>query len=136
MRALTGSKKILLLLLAFFCVTVANSFAGTSETNSAETTKGDLAGKDAVMKTISGTLKQVSAIGGETTGWAIQLDEDLEVSNGKKVKQIEVDPKGKDITALDKKRVQAKGALEWRHGIERGDYPVFAIDSIQAIKGK
>jgi hypothetical protein len=87
--------------------------------------------------TVSGKLDKVAGIGGETTGWAIELDADLEVTKGmKKVKHLEVDPNSKSIEPLKGKRVQVTGSLIWRHGVERGDYPVIMIETIKEIKTK
>jgi len=74
-------------------------------------------------------------MGGESTGWAIKLDADLEVAEGaRKVKQIEIDPNGKTIEALEGKRVQVTGSLVWRHGVERGVYQVIMVDTIKEYK--
>lgn len=89
------------------------------------------------MITVSGKLDKVAGIGGETPGWAIELDADLEVTKGmRKVKHIEVDPNGKGIDALNGKHVEMTGSLAWRHGVERGDYPVLMIEAIKEIKAK
>jgi len=41
----------------------------------------------------------------ETTGWALELDSEIEVTKGmEKVKNIEVDPNGKSIEMLKGKR--------------------------------
>ncbi len=59
--------------------------------------------------TVTGTLTRVMAIGGESTGWAIQFDNQTPVQ-GKQVSSIEV--KFNDPTLAEKyvnKRVKAKG---------------------------
>ena len=84
------------------------------------------------MVTVSGKLQRIVAIGGETAGWGIiKVDSDLEITKGKRVKQIEIDPNGKTIDALEGKRVKVTGSLIWRHGVERGNYPVIMIDTIK-----
>jgi hypothetical protein len=86
--------------------------------------------------TVNGILEPAAGIGGETTGWAIAADTDLEIAPGKRVRSLEVDPHGKPLGALTGKRVQATGALTWRHGVERGDFPVIEIDTIKERKAK
>ena len=54
----------------------------------------------------------------------------------RKVTHIEVDPNGKGIDALKGKHVEVTGSLEWRHGVERGNYPVIMIETIKEIKAK
>ncbi len=89
------------------------------------------------MIKVSGMLKRVFGIGGETAGWAIDLDSDLEVPDAmKKVKRIEVEPNGKTLDPLEGHRVEVVGSLTWRHGVERGDYPVIVINAIKEIGEK
>lgn len=90
---------------------------------------------DQEMITVTGKLARAVAIGGETTGWAIELDSPLEVE-GKKLKRIEVDTGDNDEKAkeLENKQVQITGTLEKRHGVERGEYWVIAAKEIEEIK--
>jgi hypothetical protein len=87
------------------------------------------------MITVTGKLARVVAIGGETTGWAIQLDSPLEVE-GKKLNSIEVDTGDNEEKAneLENKKVQITGTLEKRYGVERGEYWVIAAKEIEEIK--
>jgi heat shock protein HslJ len=81
--------------------------------------------------TVTGTLSRVMAIGGESTGWAIQLDSEVAV-DGKQVHSIEVDsPKTKKLQKLDGKHVEATGLLSHRQGVETGERIVLAISSIK-----
>jgi hypothetical protein len=85
--------------------------------------------------TVGGKLDRIYAIGGETTGWVLELDSDMELKQGmKKVKHIEVDPSGKHLDSLEGKQVHVTGSLTWRHGVERGDYPVIVINLIKRLK--
>ena len=79
-----------------------------------------------------GKLMRVVAIGGETTGWALQLESERQI-NDRKVQQIEVDPApaGLPLDSLEGKRVEVVGRVEWRQGVERGPYPVLVVESIQ-----
>ncbi len=83
--------------------------------------------------TATGKLVKIVAIGGETTGWAVDLDSPLEV-NGKKLNRIEIDPNGKKIDVFNNKRIEIIGALKKRSGIERKEYWVIMVNKIQEIK--
>lgn len=78
--------------------------------------------------TVTGKLTQVFAIGGETTGWALELDSPLKIE-GKELKLIEIDMMGKKINLLAFKgdKVKVIGYLVKRHGIERGSYWVIEV---------
>jgi heat shock protein HslJ len=81
--------------------------------------------------TVTGTLSRVMAMGGESTGWAIQLDSEVAV-DGKQVHSIEVDsPKTKKLQKLDGKHVEAKGSLSHRQGVETGERIVLVLSSIK-----
>jgi hypothetical protein len=80
--------------------------------------------------TVAGTLLQVVGIGGETTGWAIRLDAEMKV-HGKSTRSIEVAGPARDFVRLENKHVKATGTIIVRRGVERGDWPVLEIDSIQ-----
>jgi hypothetical protein len=83
--------------------------------------------------TVTGKLVKIVAIGGETTGWAVELDSPLEV-NGKKLNRIETDPNREKIDGFNNKRVEIVGALRKRYGIERKEYWVLMVNKIQEIK--
>lgn len=86
--------------------------------------------------TVTGKLIRAMAIGGESTGWAIQLDPEI-VIDGKSVHSIEVSFADiKKLQELENKRVEASGTLSRRHGVERGYRPVLHIASIRAAAGK
>ncbi len=95
-----------------------------------------LANSQAQKMTVTGTLVRAMAIGGETTGWTIQLESEI-TAGGKQINSIEVD--SHDVTKLEKfenKRVRATGTLSHRHGVETGDRPVLEISSLKEAKGK
>ena len=86
--------------------------------------------------TLQGQLTRVMAIGGETSGWAIELNPVLEV-HGKQVSSIEVVAlDSKKLEALENQTVKAKGMLSNVTGIETGQRPVLNVTSIKAIKEK
>jgi hypothetical protein len=81
--------------------------------------------------TVTGKLARVMAIGGESTGWTIQLDSEAAI-DGKQVNSIEVDSrKTKRLEKLENKHVEATGLLSHRQGIETGERIVLVISSIK-----
>ncbi len=86
--------------------------------------------------TVTGTLARVMAIGGESTGWSIQVDPEITV-DGKPVHSIEISYKdAKKLEQLANKRVKATGKLSHKHGVETGDRAVLEVSSIKEIKSK
>jgi hypothetical protein len=85
---------------------------------------------------VTGKLARVMAIGGESTGWAIQLESEITVDS-KQVNSIEVDyPDTKKLEKLENKHVKAKGRISHRHGVETGDRSVLGVTSIKEAKAK
>ena len=82
--------------------------------------------------TVRGKLVQVAVVGGETTGWAVDLDKPLQVG-GKALARLEVDPADKALESLKNRQIEARGSLTKRCGIERGDYWVLRLEKIQAL---
>jgi heat shock protein HslJ len=92
------------------------------------------AAQDRKPITVTGKLVRVMAIGGESTGWTIQLDSEITV-DGKQASSIEVDyHKTAKLEKLENHRVRASGKLGHRHGVETGDRPVLVVSSIKQIK--
>jgi heat shock protein HslJ len=84
--------------------------------------------------TVTGKLGRVMAIGGESTGWAVQLDSATNI-DGKQVDSIEVNyRKSGKLEKLENKHVKATGRLSHRHGVETGERPVLEISSITEAK--
>lgn len=75
---------------------------------------------------------RVAAIGGETTGWAIQLDAPR-VIHGNEVRLLEVDSRPEQWQPYEGKRVEATGMIVFRQGIERGRWPVLEVESLREI---
>lgn len=80
---------------------------------------------------VTGRVTQVVAIGGETTGWALRLDAKTRV-DGRDLDRIDVAP-AQAVRGFDGKRVEARGTVVWRTGVERGRYPVLEIDGIREL---
>jgi len=85
--------------------------------------------------TVTGTLNRTLAIGGESSGWAIQLDPESTIE-GKQASSIEVDyPKTEKLEKLNSKRVTATGIISHRQGVETGERPVLIVSSLKEAKG-
>ncbi len=81
--------------------------------------------------TVTGKLIRVMAIGAETTGWAVDLDEPRQIE-GKQVTRLEIDPAGQPVTELENRRVEVAGSLVKRSGVERGDRWVIVVKKIRS----
>jgi heat shock protein HslJ len=83
---------------------------------------------------ITGKLGRTMAIGGESTGWSIQLESETTI-DGRQVSAIEVDyPKTGKLEKLDSKPVTAIGTISHRQGVETGERPVLVVSSIKEVK--
>jgi hypothetical protein len=86
--------------------------------------------------TVTGTLARAMAIGGESTGWSIEVDPEITV-DGKPVHSIEISYKdAQKLEQLANKRVKATGKLTHKHGMETGDRAVLEVSSIKESKAK
>ena len=83
--------------------------------------------------TIIGKLTRVMAIGGETSGWSVEFGHRITLE-GKKMRSVEVTGPLEELEKLKNQRVRAEGALAPHTGMERGQYMVFEISSIRAVK--
>jgi heat shock protein HslJ len=84
--------------------------------------------------TLTGKLSRVMAIGGESTGWAIQLEPETTI-DGKRVDSVEVDSSNIGrLEKLENKRVKATGMLSHRQGVETGDRRLLVVSSIREVK--
>lgn len=90
-------------------------------------TAAQTADKTAQALNVTGKLTRVMAVGAETTGWAIELDEPMPI-DGKPAKSIEIAyPKAKKLKKLENQHVVATGTLTHRDGVETGDRPVLEV---------
>jgi hypothetical protein len=86
--------------------------------------------------TVTGTLTRAMAIGGESTGWSIQVDPEITL-DGKQVHSIEISYKdAQKLEKLKDKRVKATGKRTHKHGVETGDRAVLEVSSIKESKAK
>jgi hypothetical protein len=85
-----------------------------------------------VQLTVTGKLIKVMAIGGETTGWALDLDKPRQIGD-KTWKRLEVDPAGQKLGDLENKRLEVTGNLQKCSGIERKEYWVLVVKQILVL---
>ena len=83
--------------------------------------------------TIIGKLTRVMAIGGETSGWSVELKHRITLE-GKKMRSVEVTGPFAELEKLKDQLVRAEGVLAHHTGMQRGEYMVFEISSIRAEK--
>jgi heat shock protein HslJ len=82
---------------------------------------------------VTGKLTRAMAIGGESTGWAIQLAETT--IQEKPVNSIEVDyPNTGKLEKLANSHLKATGVISHRQGVEKGERTVLAVSSIREVK--
>lgn len=81
----------------------------------------------------TGKLVKVMAVGAETTGWAIQFEDEM-TFGGKGMHSIEVEGDAKKFGKLENKKVTAKGTIVHRSGVEAKDRVVFVVEKIKEWK--
>ena len=82
--------------------------------------------------TLVGKLTRVMAIGGESTGWTLELDSATTI-DGKEVTSIQVRyGKTGRLEKLQNQHVTATGTLTHQQGVETGAQPVLNVSSIKA----
>ncbi len=81
----------------------------------------------------TGKLVKVMAVGAETTGWAIEFEEEVSFG-GNGVHSIEVEGDLKKFGKLENKKVTVKGMIVHRSGTERKDRMVFVVQKIKEWK--
>jgi hypothetical protein len=91
---------------------------------------------DVQKVTVMGKLTHVMAIGGESTGWAIEVESPLTI-DGKELHSIEVDyKKTSKLQKLENKRVSATGKMTHRKGVETGDRLVLEAVSVKEAEAQ
>ena len=84
--------------------------------------------------TLIGKLVRAVAIGGESTGWVLDLEAPTNIG-GKQVSSIQVSyRKASKLAKLENKRVKASGKLAERQGVETGEQPILDVSSIKQAK--
>ena len=81
----------------------------------------------------TGKLVKVMAVGAETTGWAIEFEQEVSFG-GNGVHSIEVEGDVKKFGKLENKKVTVKGSIVHRSGTERKDRMVFVVQKIKEWK--
>jgi heat shock protein HslJ len=83
--------------------------------------------------TVTGNLTRVMAVGGESTGWSIELDAEAAIDD-KQVHAVEIDyHNAAKLGKLENQRVKAVGEIAHRQGVETGERTVLEISSIKKI---
>jgi hypothetical protein len=83
---------------------------------------------------ITGKLVRGMAIGGESTGWILEL-ESTTVIDGRQVNSIQVSyRKTEQLEQLENARVKVTGKITHRHGVETGEQLVLDISSIKETR--
>jgi len=82
-----------------------------------------------------GKLTRVMAIGGETTGWSLELKSETAIE-GEKLTAIEVSGFPKKLARLANQDVRVRGFVMHHHGVERKDWLVLELTAIHAIQPK
>ena len=81
----------------------------------------------------TGKLVKVMAVGAETSGWAIEFEQEVSYG-GNAVHSIEVEGDAKKFGKLENKKVTVKGSIAHRSGTERKDRMVFVVQKIKEWK--
>ena len=83
---------------------------------------------------VAGKLVRAMAIGGESTGWILEL-ESTNTIDGKQLNSIQVSYRNTEqLEKLENARVRVTGKITRRHGVETGDHLVLDVSSIKEIK--
>jgi heat shock protein HslJ len=83
--------------------------------------------------TLTGKLVRAIAVGGESTGWALELDSAITV-DGRQMNSLQVRYEhAAKLQGLANKRVTATGKFLHQQGVETGKHPVLEISSIQEL---
>lgn len=81
--------------------------------------------------TVTGKLVRVMAIGGESTGWAIELSPAITV-DGKQVSSLQVRYRSASkLEKLENRQVRATGTLTQKQGVESGEQLILNIASLK-----
>lgn len=84
---------------------------------------------------VTGKLVKMMAIGAETSGWAIEFEQETSMG-GSPVKSIEVEGKASKFEKLENKKVTASGTIVHRSGMETHDRVVLQVEKIKEWKPK
>jgi hypothetical protein len=79
---------------------------------------------------LRGKLARAMASGGESTGWTLEFAKEKTVG-GKKLSSIEISGIQKRFEKLADQNVKVRGTLKHMHTVERGEWMVLIVNSIQ-----
>jgi hypothetical protein len=79
---------------------------------------------------LRGKLARSMAIGGESTGWTLEFAKEKTVG-GKKLSSIEISGAQKRLEKFADQNVKVRGTLKHMHTVERGEWMVLVVNSIQ-----
>ena len=83
---------------------------------------------------VAGKLVRAMAVGGESTGWILELESTTTI-DGKQVNSIQVSyRKTEQLEKLENARVMVTGKITRRHGVETGEHLVLDVSSIKKSK--
>jgi hypothetical protein len=83
---------------------------------------------------VAGKLVRTMAIGGESTGWILELESTTFI-DGKQVNSIQVSyRKTEQLDKLENARVRVTGKITHRHGVETGEHLILDVSSIKEAK--
>jgi hypothetical protein len=85
-----------------------------------------------VRLVVTGKLAKVTAIGGETCGWAVVLDKPRQLGD-KMLKRLELDPGSRKLEKFENKHLEITGTLQTYTGVERGRYRVLVVKNILVL---
>ncbi len=131
-KAMRPNRGIIFLMFAFFLMSLfsevrAQVSSGPPGTDlKAPKQKGIIADLPKAPEVLTGKLIREAAIGGETTGWALDLDKPLQIE-GKILNRITIDPAEWALGDFENKRVKIKGILGRRCVVERGEYWILVV---------
>ena len=81
----------------------------------------------------TGKLVKVAAVGGETSGWAMEFEQEVSFG-GNGVHSIEAEGDAKKFGKLENKKVTVKGSIVHRPGTAGKDRMVFVVQKIKEWK--
>jgi len=83
---------------------------------------------------VAGKLVRAMAIGGESTGWILELESTTTI-DGKAMNSIQVSyRKTEQLEKLENARVRVTGKITHRQGVETGEHLVLDVSSIKETK--
>ncbi len=84
---------------------------------------------------LRGKLTRAMAIGGESTGWSLELLKPAKI-DGKELHAIEVSGPVKRFEKFADQLVRVRGTVKHNHTTERGDWVFFEVAKIHLLRTK